>query len=77
MTYSSTSGVSNAGTDGFRRHRTGRFPRARLLRYRFSNLSKKFFIKEKYAFEVGGQFYNVLNHPNFGLPTASITSGSV
>jgi len=42
-----------------------------------TQLSKKFFIKERYAFEIGGQFYNVLNHPNFSNPTASITSGSL
>jgi hypothetical protein len=42
-----------------------------------TQLSKKFFIREQYAFEIGGQFYNTLNHPNFGVPTASITSGSL
>jgi hypothetical protein len=42
-----------------------------------TNLTKKFFIKEKAAFEIGGQFFNVLNHPNFSNPTASITSGSL
>ena len=42
-----------------------------------SQLSKKFFIKERFAFEIGGQFFNILNHPNFGNPTASITSGSL
>jgi len=40
-------------------------------------VSKKFYIKEKYAFEFGAQAYNVLNHPNFSNPTASITSGSL
>ena len=42
-----------------------------------TQVSKKFFIKEKYAFEIGGQFYNTLNHPNFANPTASITSGTL
>ena len=42
-----------------------------------TNLTKKFLLKEKYAFEIGGQFFNVLNHPNFSNPTASITSGSL
>ena len=42
-----------------------------------TQLSKKFYIKESYALEIGGQFYNTLNHPNFGNPTASITSGSL
>jgi Carboxypeptidase regulatory-like domain len=40
-------------------------------------LSKKFYVKEKYALEFGAQAYNVLNHPNFSNPTASITSGSI
>jgi hypothetical protein len=42
-----------------------------------TQLSKKFSIKERCAFEIGGQFYNTLNHPNFAVPTASITSGSL
>ncbi|HKE26985.1 MAG TPA: carboxypeptidase-like regulatory domain-containing protein [Bryobacteraceae bacterium] len=42
-----------------------------------TNLTKKFFVKEKYAFEIGAQAYNTLNHPNFGNPTASITSGTL
>jgi len=41
-----------------------------------SQLTKKFFIKEKYSFEFGGQIYNVLNHPNFSNPSASITAGT-
>ena len=41
-----------------------------------TQLTRKFFVKEKYAFEFGAQAYNTLN-PNFGNPTASITSGSL
>ena len=41
-----------------------------------AQLSKKFFIKEKYAFEFGAQAYNTLNHPNFGAPNAAVTSGT-
>ena len=42
-----------------------------------TQLTRKFFVKEKYAFEFGAQAYNTLNHPNFGNPTAFITSGSL
>jgi len=42
-----------------------------------TQLTKRFAIKESVWFEIGGQFYNTLNHPNFGNPTASITSGSL
>ena len=42
-----------------------------------TQLSKKFPIKEKAAFEFGAQFFNVLNHPNFSNPTASITSSTL
>jgi hypothetical protein len=41
-----------------------------------TQVSKKFFIKEKYSFEFGAQAYNTLNHPNFGNPSASVTAGS-
>lgn len=41
-----------------------------------TQLTKKFFIKEKYAFEIGAQAYNTLNHPNFSNPSASVTAGS-
>ena len=42
-----------------------------------TQLTKKFFLKEKYAFEIGAQAFNTFNHPNFSNPTASITSGSL
>jgi len=32
------------------------------------NLNKRFAITERVGFEVGGSFFNILNHPNFGLP---------
>jgi hypothetical protein len=40
-------------------------------------VTKKFFVHEKMNFEIGGQFYNVLNHVNFSNPTASITSATL
>lgn len=39
-----------------------------------TNVTKRFYIRETMNFELGAQFYNMLNHPNF---TASITSGSL
>jgi len=41
-----------------------------------TQLTKKFFIKERYVFEFGAQAYNTLNHPNFSNPNASVTAGS-
>ena len=41
-----------------------------------NQLTKKFTVKEKYAFEFGVQAFNVLNHPNFSNPNASVTSGT-
>jgi Carboxypeptidase regulatory-like domain/TonB dependent receptor len=38
---------------------------------------KGFRIKERYNFQVGAQFYNVLNHPNFANPSGSVTSGGL
>jgi hypothetical protein len=76
MTYSSTSGVNTPVQNNFGITGPGVFRGPGYFDVD-SNLTKKFFIKEKYAFEVGGQFFNVMNHPNFGNPTASITSGSL
>ena len=42
-----------------------------------TQLSKKFYIKEKSAFEIGGQVYNTFNHPSFKNPTAEVTSGNL
>lgn len=39
-----------------------------------ANITKKFYVKEKFAFEFGGQLYNLLNHPNFRNPGSSISS---
>jgi hypothetical protein len=41
-----------------------------------TQLSKKFYVKEKYAMEFGAQAYNTLNHPNFSAPSASVTSST-
>ena len=32
--------------------------------------SKQFRLSDRLSLRVDGQFFNVLNHPNFGLPTA-------
>jgi hypothetical protein len=32
------------------------------------NVNKSFAVTERVKFELGGSFFNVLNHPNFGLP---------
>jgi hypothetical protein len=41
-----------------------------------TRLTKKFYIQEKYAFEFGAQAFNTLNHPNFSVPSASLTAGT-
>jgi hypothetical protein len=74
-TYNSTSGVNTpvqttfgeTGPDTFRG--PGYFDID-------TQLTKKFFVKEKYVFEIGAQAYNTLNHPNFANPSASVTAGS-
>ncbi len=33
-------------------------------------ITKKFILNERVALRIDGQFFNVLNHPNFALPTA-------
>jgi hypothetical protein len=37
-------------------------------------LQRAFHISEKTALRLRAEFFNVLNHPNFGSPTNSITS---
>jgi hypothetical protein len=75
-TYNSTSGVAtpiqtNFGETGPNVFRgPGYFDMDNVL-------SKKFFIHERMNFELGAQFANTLNHPNFSNPTAAITSGSL
>jgi hypothetical protein len=32
------------------------------------NINKRFAVTERVGFELGGSFFNVFNHPNFGLP---------
>jgi len=40
------------------------------------SLYKDVKVKESMTFTIGANAYNVLNHPNFGNPTPSVTSGS-
>jgi hypothetical protein len=75
-TYNSTSGVNTPIQTNFGETGPGVFRGPDYFDID-TQLSKKFFVKEKYAFEFGAQAYNTLNHPNFGNPTASITSGSL
>jgi hypothetical protein len=32
------------------------------------NVNKSFAVTERVKFELGGSFFNILNHPNFALP---------
>jgi hypothetical protein len=41
-----------------------------------TNISRDFRIKERATFNLGLQAYNVLNHPNFGNPSGTLSSGS-
>jgi len=41
-----------------------------------TQISRNFPIKEKYTFNLGAQFYNILNHPNFANPSGTLSSGS-
>ena len=41
------------------------------------SLYKDFKVRESMSFTIGANAYNVLNHPNFGNPVASVTSGSL
>ena len=76
MTYNSTSGVSTPIQTNFGETGPGVFRGPGYFDVD-TNLYKRFTIREKYGLEFGLQAYNVLNHPNFGNPTASITSGSL
>jgi hypothetical protein len=40
-----------------------------------AQLGKEFSITEKSHFEIGADAYNLLNHPNFGLPNADVNKG--
>jgi hypothetical protein len=39
-------------------------------------IERTFTFKERFKLMLGMQAYNVLNHPNFALPSGTITSGS-
>ncbi|HTX33721.1 MAG TPA: carboxypeptidase regulatory-like domain-containing protein [Bryobacteraceae bacterium] len=75
-TYNSTSGVATPVQNNFGETGPGVFRGPDFFDID-TQLTKKFFVKEKYAFEFGAQAFNTLNHPNFGNPTASITSGTL
>ncbi len=75
-TYNNTSGVSTPIQSDFGQTGPGVFRGPGYFNLD-TNITKKFFIREKMNFELGSQFYNMLNHPNFSNPTASITSGSL
>jgi hypothetical protein len=42
-----------------------------------TQISKKFFLREKMNLELGAQFYNTFNHPNFSTPSVAVTSGGI
>ncbi len=75
-TYNSTSGVATPIQTNFGETGPGVFRGPGYFNLD-TNVTKKFFIREKMNVELGAQFYNVLNHPNFSNPTASITSGTL
>ena len=39
------------------------------------NAYKEFSIHERFRFQVGAQFFNLFNHPNFGMPNNNLASG--
>ncbi len=41
-----------------------------------TNIARNFRIREKMVFNVGLQAYNVLNHPNFGNPSGTLSAGN-
>jgi hypothetical protein len=75
MTYNSTSGVNSPVQTDFGQTGPGVFRGPGYFDID-TQLTKKFFIKEKYAFEFGVQAFNTLNHPNFSVPSASVTAGT-
>jgi hypothetical protein len=42
-----------------------------------TQVTKNFKIAERYTFGLTGQFFNVLNHPNFSNASGTVTSGSL
>ena len=41
------------------------------------NVNKRFAIGERFGFNVGASFYNILNHPNFDLPVSNLALGNL
>ena len=39
------------------------------------NVTKNFNVTERFKFAVGANFFNLLNHPNFDLPSNNVTGG--
>jgi hypothetical protein len=74
-TYNSTSGLNTPVQTGFGETGPNTFRGPGYFDID-TQLSKKFYFKEKYVFEVGAQAFNTLNHPNFSNPSASVTAGS-
>jgi len=75
-TYNSTSGVATPIQTNFGETGPGVFRGPGYFNID-ANVTKKFFISEHKNIEMGAQFYNVLNHPNFSVPSASVTSGTI
>jgi len=42
-----------------------------------AQITKNFSVREHYKFGIGGQFYNLLNHPNFANASGTVTSSGV
>jgi hypothetical protein len=63
-TYNNTSGVPTVVQTGFGETGPGTFKGPGYFDID-TQLTKKFYVKEKYAFEIGAEAYNTLNHPNF------------
>jgi len=66
-TYNNTSGVPTVVQTGFGETGPGTFKGPGYFDID-TQLTKKFYVKEKYAFEIGAEAYNTLNHPNFANP---------
>ncbi len=76
MTYSSSSGVATPVQMDFGQTGPGVFRGPGYFNLD-TNIYKRFPFKERYGLELGAQFYNATNHPNFSNPSASITSSSL
>jgi hypothetical protein len=40
------------------------------------NINKTFALAEKFRLLIGASFFNILNHPNFGLPVNNVAAGT-